>query len=387
MKHPSSHKLALILAVLPLLTVSLTFGGYTLILKTAPQVIARSTIDQTAGEKQLAATHGADAYFIGAGHYAGQTSSKSKIQKTETGKLFKLTKAGTSKSYMTAFDSTINVADMNLRPGWTATQVGQDAMWIPGACAQKPSWLIGDHQILIDDGQYDGTQSTHYYALYDTQSKNFSDFGGTLLDDTQAKEKIIGINVEDNKLVFYIDQQDATGPYTSSTSFKHSLTNHDSFLIRRVIETPSLAYTDYRVTFTKPPFDNYHLTAATTLWKATETLTVASEGGTQTISGEIIPSQTVDLKTTPAPVSPASLNPKLAPYSAQLVAYLRAAYPATTSSDALLLGGFNYAGNSGSTFYLSENGTPIIFDGASGQFSQAQSSTSNNPFSFILGVQ
>lgn len=377
MKQP---KITLMLAITPIIIVAATWGGYEYIRTHAPKAITKSTAAQVQKEQQLAALGSSDSYFIGTSHYASETSSKSKIEKSESGDLYKITTSNESKGFLMAF---AGAGGPTVAPGWKATRVGTDPMWIPGACAQKPSWMIGDHLILIDDGEYDGAKATHYYALYDTNAKTFTEFGGALANDTQAKEKILSIGIEQGKLVFYIDLQDAAGPYATSTSFKHSLAQHENFLIRRVIETPDLTYTDFRVPFDKPAFDDYHATVITDKFDPNSkvTLSIVSEGGGRIETGAITPSKPVALVNTPSTPNAAPVpNSKLAPYRDALLAGLHKTNSLQTIGD---IEGLVYLADSPTGLFLSYD-QPYYFDIASKSLTNVQPDQSS---SFTLGAE
>ena len=248
------EQLVLTLSILPLVIIGLAAGGYVYLSHTIhPTAKALSTLSAPKANDsspQPTAT---------SGKYTYDESSKSKINKSEKGRLAVITRKGDSHSFLQAFPDSQNVSALKTSPDWTAQEVGHDPMWIPGACAQKPSWIIPGGFVVIDDADYNGINAYHYYALYDTNRKIFRSFGGTLANVQQQREKVIYVNVEAGKLVFYIDQQDPSGPYSGSSSFKHSKADHEASIIRRVIEVPQLAYTDSRIPFELPAFDGYHV--------------------------------------------------------------------------------------------------------------------------------
>ncbi len=327
-------KAILILAALPLVVSMITASGYFYLTKYYKRpVSAESAATQNVVKRSTKLA--SDAYYIGSSSYKGEVSDKSKINKSEFGRLYKVTNQAAGISYITAANGSVDANKLGLNSGWQVQKIGQDPMWIPGSCAQKPSWLMQNRYVVIDDGSYEAGQTTHYYAVYDTQTKKFMHFGGSLISDIQAHENIMFVNTEEDKLVFYIDLQDPSGQFTASSNFKHSKASKESYIIRRVINPSDLSYDDYRVPYQQPSFDVYYTKVVGK--PDSVKLELHTDGNNQYLVGDIKSKQEILL----SPIESSRLSElvgskyqygqdKLKPYNEDIRAYLKGNLPQYT---------------------------------------------------------
>lgn len=193
------------------------------------------------------------ANYIGSSSYKAEELSKSKISHPERGRLYLLKQRVSGITFVSAFTGSAKFgADLPIAKEWEVTDLGEDGMWLPGACAQKPSWVIGGRYVLIDDGPQ--------LALFDTHKKTFRYFGSTGDDDPRG-ERVLLTEVKDGKLTLYVDKHDPDGALMKSKDFKHDSSIKDPFIYRREIHPEDLSYDEFAVEYSKPPVTFYTLRA------------------------------------------------------------------------------------------------------------------------------
>jgi hypothetical protein len=228
--------------------------------------ISRSTTSAVSvkqGQVTSAKQHVVDASKQGEklapGDYKATSLRQSRIDQTQLGRLILASNKSLGGSFLLATDQSFNLDDSNLVDGWTAQNVSDDALWAPGACSSKPTLIIQGKYIFIDDGKTKPTDTYNSYLVYNLTDGSYNYFGGDNFSDTQAKhEQIMLATNENDQLVFYIDQTDASGPLSTSTSFKHASTSDRGYIIRRVIDPATMKYTDYKINYTAPAATPYY---------------------------------------------------------------------------------------------------------------------------------
>lgn len=195
-----------------------------------------------------------DPNYLSSSAYYGEKDLHSKIDKEEKGTFFQLTHTVSGNKFLTAFIGELEKDDLNIASDWTAEKLSTDSMWIPLSCASKPSYLISNRYYLIDDGLSlgDDHSTNHYYAIFDIQEKIFTRFGGNTVNGEQGKEKVLYVDVEDDKIIFYIDHRDNEGTLTEHPDFKHSSDYKERYIIKRIIDPATLQYDDYKINYTVP---------------------------------------------------------------------------------------------------------------------------------------
>ncbi len=201
---------------------------------------------------------------IGEGSYKSETLSKSKITSGNAAKLIIASHEATGAHFVLAFLSSGNIPNSEqLEPGWGLQTISDDPMWSPGACASKPTFLLSNKYIFIDDGITNPEEKYNSYVLFDMQNGEYRYFGGNNFTDTQAKKEQVMMTVNENdKLVFYIDPVDDQ-PYLEDSGRPGHIRGKDhAYVIRREIDPVTLAYTDYSLPFNVPAeLANYYVYA------------------------------------------------------------------------------------------------------------------------------
>ncbi len=192
------------------------------------------------------------------GEYETRRAKVSGVQGEAPGRLLKVSKKGASAVFFVAYDAKVRAGTLPVHPDWTVDEVGLDPMWSPEACAQLPSWVIGDRYVMINEAQYDGTEVVEDYVIYDTSEGTFTYLGDpSARTDGKGSHKVLAVSVEGPDVVFYLDIQDRDGPYSSDRDHRHKEAFHNGYVIRRVVSLPDLTFTDYKIPFNKPPLDDY----------------------------------------------------------------------------------------------------------------------------------
>lgn len=192
------------------------------------------------------------------GAYRTRTTRVSDIERGQDGRLVRLTGPPGLGSFLIAFEPKMAADELSLRGGWRAEDVGRDGMWLPEACAQKPSWWIDDRYLLINDARYVEAQVVDAYVVYDLVGRTF-----TYLTDPEAKKspsKVLHVHGDtEGNIVFYLDLHDREGPYAADREYRHSRAHDRGHLVRRVISARDFSFTDYKVPFSTPGIENYTL--------------------------------------------------------------------------------------------------------------------------------
>ncbi|MEO7364320.1 MAG: hypothetical protein ABIV43_02320 [Candidatus Saccharimonadales bacterium] len=214
---------------------------------------------QVTSAKQRSTSAGTEGTLSQTGNYQLTTLRKSRIDPTSLGRLILATNTSLGSSFVLATDQSFSLDSSNLDSGWTAQNLSDDPLWAPGACASKPTLLLQGKYIFIDDGKTKPTDNYNSYLVYSLQDGSYKYFGGDNYSDEQAKHERILLAVNENdKLVFYIDHTDTSGPLTSSTAFKHARGSATSYLTRRVIDPATMKFTDYRISYEAPDTTPYY---------------------------------------------------------------------------------------------------------------------------------
>lgn len=191
---------------------------------------------------------------IGEGSYKSETLAKSKITTGSPAKLVIAAHEPTGGHFVLAFlNNNIPGAD-RLEQGWSLQTIANDPMWAPGACSSKPSFLVKNKYIFIDDGKTDPDDLYSSYVMFDMHTGQYRYFGGDNFTEEQGKKENILLTVNENdKLVFYIDPLDEE-PYFAYTGAApgHTRGKDHAYMIRREIDPDSLDYTDYSLPFSVP---------------------------------------------------------------------------------------------------------------------------------------
>lgn len=202
-------------------------------------------------------------FFLRSGAYQARTTEVSDIRGGEQGagaglgRLLKVSRERGGASFLIAYDEHTKPDSLPLREGWTIEELGRDAMWLPAACAQMPSWIVGDRYLLINEARYDGFEVVDNYVVYDLVRRTF-----TYLTDPDARAgkaatKVLAVRIESGNAVFYLDARDRKGPHHVDREYRHSLAHHNGFVVRRVISLRDLSFADYKIPFSTPPIDDY----------------------------------------------------------------------------------------------------------------------------------
>jgi hypothetical protein len=196
---------------------------------------------------------------IGEGKYTFESLQSSKIQGQEKGLLTIATHDTSKSNFVLALGAGSLELGQKLNQGWKLTTLAQDGLWQPGACASKPSLLIGDRYVFIDDGKTRPEDPYSSYIIYDIKDKVYRYFGGSNFTEQQGmKETILSYLVEDGQLVFYIDPADKEGQLNHVGVAKHWVQGDHSYIIRRVVAPDLLSYTDYALDFKVPGGIEYY---------------------------------------------------------------------------------------------------------------------------------
>ncbi len=202
---------------------------------------------------------------IGTGSYKYETLTKSKITEGDSAKLVIAANDQSGGHFVLAFLGGGNIPTANqLEPGWSLQAIADDPMWAPGACSSKPTFLLGDKYIFIDDGKTKDTDKYNSYILFNMQTAEYHYIGGSNFTPTQGnKEQILLAANENDKLVFYIDPIEDHPYIVDDGSLPGHIKGKDhSYIIRRVIDPETFDYTDYSLPFNVPDdLTNYYVRA------------------------------------------------------------------------------------------------------------------------------
>lgn len=203
---------------------------------------------------------------LGTGTYKSETLKKSKITEGTSAKLAIATNEQSGGHFVLAFLDKGNIpAGNQLESGWTLQAIADDPMWAPGACSSKPTFLIQDKYIFIDDGKTKPEDTYNSYIIFNMQTTEYHYLGGSNFTETQGKkERILLTANENDKLVFYIDPVDDQ-PYLQDNSTPGHIKGKDkAYIIRREIDPVTFDYTDYSLPFSVPSdLTNYYVSAYT----------------------------------------------------------------------------------------------------------------------------
>lgn len=191
------------------------------------------------------------------GRYDVRTTAVSDIAAGQRGRLIKVSNAQSKVGFLIAYDQEVTAGSLPVAAGWRAKEVGRDGMWVPEACAQKPSWPIGVRYLLINDARYESAKVIDSYVLYDLKRRTFSYLTDPDSHRGQAPSKVLRVQIQDEQIVFYLDYRDRTGPHSASRDFRHSSAHHNGYVVRRVISPRDLSFVDYKVPFSAPSINDY----------------------------------------------------------------------------------------------------------------------------------
>lgn len=267
---PKLSKKVLLISGATLLTLANGSGlGYALMQRTKPtgptslQEVVKPKIDVKNAEKRDVAPT-AIGEKIGEGEYKSQTLKKSRIKTGNSAQLSIATHEQTGGHFVLAFLSGGNIPSASqLGSGWKLETIANDPMWAPGACASKPTFLIGGKHIFIDDGKTSDEDKYDSYIVFDMTTGEYKYFGGNDFTTAQAtKEVVMTATNENDKIVFYIDPVDDQ-PYITDNALKgHTKGKDHAYVIRREIDPVTLKYTDYSLPFTVPDaLTHYYVSA------------------------------------------------------------------------------------------------------------------------------
>jgi hypothetical protein len=189
--------------------------------------------------------------FLGGGVFKSKVSDHSEYT-DQVADLYAMTHQISGFTYLVALTHKTDLSQIGMASGWKAELLSVDGMWVPGACASKPSWVIDSRYILIDDGAY--------YVMFDIQTKKFTTFG--YHDDINTDtESMLAFTIENGKASYYIDSHDPSGPLQTNSIFKHSRHHDKKYVVRRELNLADMTYSDYKVQYPDIPFDYYLISA------------------------------------------------------------------------------------------------------------------------------
>lgn len=201
---------------------------------------------------------------LGTGTYKTEVLKKSRITAGNPAKLAIASHEQSGGHFVLAFLNKGNIpTHEQLEQGWDLHTIAEDPMWAPGACSSKPTFLLQDKYVFIDDGKTSPDDKYNSYIVFNMQTAEYVYVGGNNFTETQAlKERILLAANENDKLVFYIDPVDDQ-PYTQEGSAPgHTRGKDHAYIIRREVDPSTFDYTDYSLPFTVPKdITNYYLYA------------------------------------------------------------------------------------------------------------------------------
>ena len=194
--------------------------------------------------------------YLGAGSYAYETVQKSKITREDgsTGHLAIATHAASQANYVLALGSDVGLSSADVNDGWKLNIVNDDPLWLPGACASKPTQLVKGRYVFIDDGKTNPDDHYNSYVFYDIQTNLYKYFGGNHFTAIQGDtERIIKLADENDQVVFYIDVRDDRAKSEDYEQDGLHITGKEKgYVIRRVIDPDTLKFTDYKFPYVVP---------------------------------------------------------------------------------------------------------------------------------------
>jgi hypothetical protein len=192
--------------------------------------------------------------LLGTGQYTYTALDQSKMTQGDPAQLVVATESKSNSHYVLALigqDTKIPADKIN--DGWSVASIAQDRMWAPGACSSKPTFLIQGKYIFIDDGKTNPDDKYNSYIVFNMATGKYNYFGGnSFTKDQGGNEMILKSLNENDKLVFYIDPVDSSGPLAGNTEGKHARGRDHAYIIRREIDPATMKYADYSLPYSVP---------------------------------------------------------------------------------------------------------------------------------------